>query len=200
VRIKAFRRSKIPGDMDGILSQYLARKRIEAVKPYLKDKKKILDIGCGVFRWQNLLPAGAEYIGFDYQGTVIKYNQSHFPHQFFRANAETDDLSFCGGNFDLIMMLAAIEHFRQPEVVLKKIKRRLSPQGMVVLTTPHLVGNLILNLGAKFRIFSQDKETHYSLLNYQKIKRLALLTGYKIAIYKRFLAGFNQLVVLKTHQ
>lgn len=188
--------SKIPGNMNGILSRYLIKKRIKAIKPYLKGKKRILDIGCGVFRWQNLLSTDVEYIGIDREEAIIKYNQNHFHYQFFSTNVETDDLSFCGDNFDLIIMLAVIEHFNRPDIVLKKLKFMLNPRGVIVLTTPHPTGNFILNFGAKIGIFSRDKHNHHKLLNHKAIKELVCASGYKIIKYECFLSGFNQLAVL----
>ncbi len=193
---KFYHENKIEGDLNGILSSYLIKKRIEAIRPYLKGKKRILDIGCGVFRWTNLLPTEVEYIGIDWEEAIIKYNQNHFHYQFFSANVETDDFSFCGGDFDLVIMLAVIEHFNRPDIVLKKLKRMLNPHGIIVLTTPYPAGNFILNFGAKIRIFTRDKHTHHNLLDYKTIKELVCASGYKIIKYERFLSGLNQLAVL----
>lgn len=189
-------KDKISGDMNGILSNYLIRKRVDAIRPYLKDKMRILDIGCGIFRWQNLLSPKVEYIGIDYEESITRYNKNHFNYQFFTTNVETDELDFYNQDFDLIIMVAVLEHFNRPDVVLRKLKKMLNSNGILAMTTPHPGGDFILNYGAKIKIFSQDKHMHHKLLNFKAIQCLTDSTGYKIIEYKRFLYGLNQLVIL----
>ncbi|MCK5706683.1 MAG: methyltransferase domain-containing protein [Candidatus Aureabacteria bacterium] len=188
---------KITGDMNGLLSPFLIKKRMEVVIPFIRERNKILDVGCGVFRWKDFLPDGIEYMGVDFEDTIIEYNRMHFKQKFIKADLEKNDIGSCGANFDLILMLAVIEHFDNPVNVLKGLHKVLSEKGVICLTTPHVIGNLILNWGAKIKIFSQDKHQHHELLNYRKIKKLAYESGFKLIKYKRFLYGFNQLVILE---
>ena len=183
--------------MNGIVSPYLTQKRAQACKPYLAGKKKILDIGSGLFKWENMLDPDTEYVGVDSAREIIRYNREISHHKFHRLDAEQDDLWICGSDFDLVLMIAVIEHFKDPQSVLQKLKVMLGIDGTIILTTPHPVGDWILNSGSRFGIFSSDKHTHHNLLNYGSISRLACCTGLCLVEYKRFLLGFNQLVVLK---
>ncbi len=42
--------SLIAGDLDGLLSGFLRRAHQRAVSSYLREARKVLDMGCGVFR------------------------------------------------------------------------------------------------------------------------------------------------------
>jgi 2-polyprenyl-3-methyl-5-hydroxy-6-metoxy-1,4-benzoquinol methylase len=188
---------KIKGDLDGLLSQYLISKRLDLLCPFLKGRRHLLDVGCGVFRMGALLSSDVEYVGIDSEPEIIKYNQRLFKYPFFLVNVETEDLRFLGKEFDLILMLAVIEHLKHPENVLKNLRPLLSEEGILLLTTPHPIGASLLRIGSRIAIFSRDKGQHQKLLNYYRMKRLADATGFKMIRYKRFLLGFNQLIVLK---
>lgn len=191
-----FYRSKVSGDMNGLVSGYLIKKRIDALKPYVKNKKKICDIGCGIFRWQRLLASDTEYVGIDSLQSIVEYNSKYFKHNFFCLDIETADIGGIGNEFDLIIMSAVIEHFRDPLAILKKLASILKRDGQIALTTPHPRGDIILNWGARFKIFSNDKYTHNDLLDYEAIKKLAVNADYKLLEYRRFLMGLNQVAVL----
>lgn len=191
-------RTDIPGDLNGFMSPYLHRRRIAAVRPYLRGCRRILDIGCGVLRRQDLLPPDAEYVGVDCEESVIQHNRAHAaPFEFVVADVECDGLSACGKGFDAVVMLAVLEHLHDPQNVLAKLASLLNPDGIIAATVPHPAGETILNLGSRFRIFAQDKHQHHSMLDYEGLRRLANDAHYRLATYKRFLWGFNQLVIFR---
>ena len=190
-------KSKVAGDMNGLFSGYLIKKRTDTIRPYLKNKKKICDIGCGIFRWQEMLSPAADYIGVDSLQAIVGYNRKHFKYKFFCLDIEADSLECLGNDFDLIIMSAVIEHFADPLKVLRKLSPLLSPCGQIIVTTPHPKGNLILNWGVLLQFFSNDKHTHNDLLDHSALTKLANDACYELREYKRFLMGFNQLVVLE---
>jgi 2-polyprenyl-3-methyl-5-hydroxy-6-metoxy-1,4-benzoquinol methylase len=191
-----FYKSKTAGDMNGLLSGYLIRKRFQAIAPYLDNKEKVFDIGCGVFRWKKALAPTTRYVGVDLLESVIDYNRQCFGHTFDCLDVEKDALDKYNSNFDMIIMAAVIEHFDNPLDVLKKLKATLKTGGQLVFTTPHPRGEKLLNIGSLFGFFSNDKHTHHDLLDQAIIEKLAVSAGYQLTSYKRFLAGLNQLVVL----
>lgn len=190
------KKQHIEGDLNGFFSAFLIKKRLEVLKPYLKGKKRILDVGCGIFRMGPLLPSNAEYTGIDFADSIIAYNKSRFNHAFYCLDVEQNSLPDFGKPFDLIIMLAAIEHFADPVPVLMKLKAHLSPDGVIVFTTPHPCGERVLNIGSELGLFSRDKDQHHALMPFGEIKKLSRLAGFDLVAYKRFLFGFNQLAVL----
>jgi 2-polyprenyl-3-methyl-5-hydroxy-6-metoxy-1,4-benzoquinol methylase len=189
--------AQISGDLNGLLSPFLHRRRFAAVRPYLRGRRWILDVGCGVFAWDNQLPPGVEYVGVDCQEAVIQYNRTHTPHTFLLADVEEEDLRIPHRRFDLVLLLAVLEHFYDPRRVLERLAPLLCPEGIIAMTVPHPTGSFILSAGARFRIFAQDKSQHHSLLDEDGLKRLASDAGYEPVAYRRFLCGFNQLVIMK---
>jgi 2-polyprenyl-3-methyl-5-hydroxy-6-metoxy-1,4-benzoquinol methylase len=187
----------IPGDLDGLLSMHLLRRRMDIVQPFLRRGKRILDLGCGVFRWQGRIPSGADYVGVDREVCVIQHNRAHTPYKFVLADIEQDDLSACGDQFDIVLLLATLEHFRDPRGVLDKVAQLLTADGIIILTTPHPAGDVVLRAGAHMGIFARDKQQHHSLLDQHELGRLAADTHLEVTTYKRFQAGFNQLVILR---
>ncbi len=186
------------GSLNGYLSKFLMQTRRKHVAPYLKHKQHILEIGCGIFGWTDFLHKDSYYVGIDCEETIIQYNNQHFPYQFFEADIEKNSNIRFDNNFDVILLIAVLEHFSDPDKVLNKLKPLLNKGGKVVLTTPHPAGDNILNVGAKFGFFADDKEEHQELLGYKAIESIAKLSGYKIVKYKRFLFYFNQLIVLES--
>jgi len=187
---------KIKGDLNGLLSQFLIRRRQAMVTPYVTGANRVLDVGCGVFRWGRLIMPSTTYVGIDIEPAVVLYNQEHFPYTFSQMDIENSDLSILGGDYDLIIMLAVVEHLHNPSACLNKMMSMLSNNGYLVITTPHPFGNSILNIGSFFRIFSQDKHTHNMLLGKNHLEELAIQVNAKVVEYERFLFGFNQKIVL----
>lgn len=186
----------IQGELNGLLSGFLTRKRNRVVMPFIKGCSRICDIGCGIYSWSDLIDSKVHYVGLDIKDEIVKYNQEHFSHAFYVKDIEHDGLGEVGTDYDLVIMLAVLEHFNKPDVVLKKVKGILATNGLVVLTTPHPCGNLMLEFGAKIHIFSDDKHTHNRLLNKRMINKAAKVAGLKVLKYNRFLFGCNQFVLL----
>lgn len=186
----------VRGELNGLLSGFLTRKRLQAVKSSIEGKNRICDIGCGIYCWEDIIPSETYYVGLDIERDIVTYNCAHFEHSFYTRNVEKEDLDDLDANFDLVIMLAMLEHFDHPAPVLKKVKKLLAPNGLIVLTTPHPYGNLILEFGAKLHIFSDDKHTHNQLMDKTMISEAAKDAGLKILKYKRFLFGLNQMALL----
>lgn len=176
---------------EGLLSSYLRKKRMEAVKPYLLGY--VLDVGCGT-GLLSLYVEADRYIGIDkdqYSLDVAIYN---FPkHQFISVFPDTEI------KFDTIVALAVIEHITYPEVFLKELAQRLRNNNSCILcTTPHPYTSWIHKIGANLGFFSKHaNDEHNQLLNRTDFIALSKKTNLFIAYYKRFLFGMNQLIILK---
>ena len=195
------KRKTVQGDLNGLLSNFLIQQRQNIVKPYLDKKKNILDLGCGVFRWNNLLEPVINYTGVDIETDIISFNKKHYPeYSFYQKNLDEEELSLPQDNFDLVIMLAILEHLENPAIVLKEVRDTLKDDGIVILSTPHPRGEDILEIGSKFKIFSQDKHQHQPLFNREKIQGIAEQADLKIVEFQTFLFGFNQKVILSKKQ
>ena len=186
--------------LNGLLSGFLARKRKEKALPYIKNSKKILDVGCGLSLWGKTIKSNQQYLGIDISKSIIKKNleNNSFHNQNFQCfDFDHNDENELGNGFDLIIMLAIIEHFPNPSKSMKIIARLLKPGGKIVITTPTPYGDVILDIGAKFRIFATDKHEHNELFNYASLKAVTENANLKLRHYEKFLFFQNQFAVLE---
>ena len=191
------KRKTVQGDLNGLLSNFLIKQRQNTVKPYLDKKRNILDLGCGVFRWNNLLQPATSYTGVDTELDIISFNKKHYPeYSFYQKNLDKEELSLPQNNFDFVIMLAVLEHLEKPVKVLNEVRKTLQDDGIIILTTPHPRGENVLEIGSKVRIFSQDKHQHQPLFNREKIQDIAEQAKLKIVEFQTFLLGFNQKIIL----
>lgn len=127
------------------------------------SNKKVLDLGC--FSGNNLsiyLAENArEYIGLDLSDVGIKKLNEKISHLKNSKGIVADFLSdtdFPDNNFDLIYAYGVLHHFQNVDVIINRLKQKLSSNGVVISYDP-----LETNLPVKFfrtiyRPFQSDKD------------------------------------------
>lgn len=180
------------GDLDGVLSPYLRRQRLEAAKPYVKGS--VLDFGCGTAEICAFADESS-YVGVDIDESILQVARSRFPRARFYTPAEFSAVP--ASTFDTVTALAVIEHLPDPPGFLREMKKHATPSGRIVLTTPNPMLDWAHGLGARFGIFAKEShDEHQSLLDHAGLNAAAAAAGLKVLTYKRFLFGANQLAVL----
>jgi SAM-dependent methyltransferase len=176
---------------EGLLSPFLRRKRIKAVRPFLRGL--VLDVGCGTGELARLVSSDS-YYGFDRdQDSINIAHQQLSNHQFHTRMPDQ-------GRFDTVVALAVIEHSAEPESFLRNLCLYLRPdlQSRIILTTPHPKLEWAHDLGARLGLFSlHASEEHETLFDRASLQSLAEAADCPVLLYKRFLLGANQLIVLK---
>lgn len=87
--------------------------------------KRVLDVGGGVGRHQDLFKNSVEYLILDNDPKVK-------PHIL----ADAEELPFEGGSFDCVLCSEVLEHVKNPLRVIQEIERVLAPDGILILTVP----------------------------------------------------------------
>lgn len=177
----------------GRLSPFLRRRRTRAAYPYLVGR--ILDYGCGVGSLVESLDP-TSYVGVDQDAESIEQARQNYPTAEFFSTAEFDEDSGC---FNTVVSLAVIEHVSDPVRFLTTLARYLGDEreDRIVITTPHPNLEWVHHTGANIGLFSADaEEEHESLLDRKELAESALSAGLRVARYKRFLLGANQLAVM----
>jgi 2-polyprenyl-3-methyl-5-hydroxy-6-metoxy-1,4-benzoquinol methylase len=177
----------VPDQASGILSPWLRKRRINAVKPYLQGK--ILDFGCGVGVLAGIC-GNENYTGVDIDEESVKIAKASYPDLEFTCKLPEDE------QFDVVVMMAIIEHIDDPIELLKKFSALLKPNGKIVLTTPHPSVEAIHTFGSKIKLFSSNAaEEHENLFDRKSMNNSLEKAGLNLLHYKRFLFGANQLFI-----
>lgn len=174
----------------GMLSYWLVRRRQQAVRRYLRGR--VLDFGCGVGTLAEICdPAG--YVGCDTDPRKLEIARRDRPqHRFEIVLPE-------GERFDTVAALAFIEHVHDPAGYLRSFAGLLNPGGRIVLTTPHPSLEWVHTSGARIGLFSHAAhDEHEDLIDRARVRELLTGTGMRLAVYRRFLFGANQLFVLSS--
>ncbi len=180
---------------EGILSPFLRRSRIFAVEKFIRGC--VLDIGCGSGGLADYVRA-ERYYGYDVDVGVLNRARSLHPHHYF-----SNKLPMPGVRaFDTVAALAVIEHVENPDELLRNVVPLLnySEDSSIVLTTPNPWFERVYRFGSAVRLFSAVAHgEHKRLLDLDALVRLSGSVGLRVAVYRRFLFGANQLAVFKRH-
>jgi 2-polyprenyl-3-methyl-5-hydroxy-6-metoxy-1,4-benzoquinol methylase len=188
---------KKDGQITGLLSPFLEQTRLRQAARHIPAGAAILDIGCGRARILRHIAPPKRYVGLDVLSAPVESNRAAYPqHEFLIVDSQRADLAGLGA-FDVILMVAVIEHFHHPLDVLRQSASRLTEHGHIVITTPHPRGERVLDVGARFRICSPEAhEEHQPLLRKEQLRDLAQQAGLRLHHYRTFLCGMNQLAIL----
>lgn len=177
-----------------LLSAFLQRQRRTAVSPYIYGD--VLDLGCGVTDIWTLLRPDQHYVGVEGHAGMLRWLIENRPgHEFHQRDLDKDDLAL-EGQFDTILMLAVIEHLKEPDRVLAQIPRYLKPDGKLLITTPSPWGDVIHRNGARIGLFYMDAvRQHQTIFTYDGLRVRLERNGLNTIHYQTFLLGGNQLFV-----
>ena len=111
------------------------------LRPHLRGKQTILDYGCGLgFLLQEFLALGMGGAGLDFsQEAMRKANERLRGHPNFLGTFDLEALKESRLKFDAITVVEVVEHLydEQLEPVLAQLSDFLSPEGIVIFSTPN---------------------------------------------------------------
>lgn len=139
---------------------------------YCQPGESHLDIGCGDGYFLRRSPCN-EAIGIDMRLGDAAVNSAH-------------PLPFEDNRFNLVTMLAVLEHLTEPQAVICDIARVLRPGGRLVLTTPKKAADGLIRLYVKD--LDDEHETYFDESSMKKLVEGVL----KPVGYHSFLLGLNQ--------
>jgi SAM-dependent methyltransferase len=109
------------------------------VYKYLKGKSKlkILELGCGYgYLTYAMQKAGNQSFGIDLSQRAINFAKEKFG-DYFDAISIEDFIKSCSEKYDFIVATEVVEHLFDVPDFLEKLKKILSPNGRILLTTPN---------------------------------------------------------------
>lgn len=147
------------------ITRYFFLKRFRIVDEYLNERRyfEALDVGCGIgFMLPMLYRRAGKTVGFDYSQDVLDYaeymsKKKCLSMRFIKGDIEK--LPFKDKEFELVVCLSVLEHFKNPEVPLAELKR-VTRHTLIVgypTETPifHFLHNTVSRLSPKRRIINK---------------------------------------------
>lgn len=112
----------------------------------IKTNSKLLDVGCGRGDFLNgFIKSGCDGYGVDFTSTAEKYCPNA---KLYQADIEKNGMPFEDNYFDVIFSKSVIEHFYDPDKLIKECKRCLKPGGLIIVMAPSWEHN--------YRIYFED--------------------------------------------
>jgi alkylated DNA repair protein alkB family protein 8 len=114
---------------------------LETFAHYIKDKQKIIDLGCGNGRLLKLINnKQVDYTGIDYSKKLIEIAKNKYPNQRFKVD-NILNLSLDNNTYDLGLSIAVLHHIppgEKQEKAVKEMSRVLKPKAKAIVSVWNL--------------------------------------------------------------
>jgi 2-polyprenyl-3-methyl-5-hydroxy-6-metoxy-1,4-benzoquinol methylase len=116
--------------------QFMLRRKVRLIKRYTGlTKGRLLDIGCGTGHFLSAMKlAGWEVEGIEKSPKARSFAESEFGLSVTDTSQIATHKDF---SFDCITLWHVLEHFNDPEMIMKEIRRLLKPDGVCVIALPN---------------------------------------------------------------
>ncbi len=165
---------------------------LEAVKP----GAHVLDIGCGQgYVAEEMAKTAAEIVGIDQY-----IRPSSNPRiQFRRFDLDTGEFPVDVSEFDQIFMLDVIEHLRDPEVFMEKLRAAAAHKRPEIVLTTANIGFVVTRLMLFLGHFNYGRKgildrTHTRLFTFASLRELFAQTGYEVTEVRGIPAPFPKAI------
>lgn len=178
------------------LEPILRRMRVKIVLPTIQRYPdcQLLDVGCG---WDyRLLKTVEPFIG---SGVGIDFKVQEMESTKIKTvrMRMTDQLPFESESFDIVTMLAVLEHLSDPLRMMSETERVLKKEGRLVLTVPSKIAKPVLEfLAYRLHIVSEvEMKDHKQYFNHNDLRKLLCQSGMTIEQHRYFQMGMNNYCV-----
>lgn len=176
-----------------IIDRTLSHMRYKNVMPYIRKDLVVADIGCGKegLFLKSISSKIKNGFGFDFKlKKEIKYEN---------ITLINGDFSKHKGKFDIVIMMAVLEHLDHPLKILKQIHSKLKKGGVLILTTPDKSSKWILEfLAFKLHIINEEEILdHKHYFNKKELFSIMAAAKFSKIKHKHFQLGLNNFVVAK---
>lgn len=174
------------------LEPLLRKLRLQRVIAHVPNNSVILDIGCGTSAafLNAVSPHIKEGVGIDFKAKDnVQFNNI----RTIQLKLEKR-LPFEESSFEVVTMLAVLEHIEEEQELLQEIHRVLVPTGKLILTVPSIWSQPVLEfLAYKLKIVSElEIRDHKRYYNRQRLKKVLIdIAGFKEFNHQYFQFGMN---------
>jgi ubiquinone/menaquinone biosynthesis C-methylase UbiE len=174
--------------------RFVAKQRFLATLPHVRQGSRVCDVGCGVEAAFLNFAAGRIAAGSGVDDQVLASQTSRW--NLIHADIQKK-LPFADRQFDHVVMLAVLEHLKQPELVLAECFRILAPGGSLILTWPSSLVDPLLHLLRTLGFVSKEMESeeHQKRLPLAELLVMLREIGFEKFYHRRFEMCLNNLLV-----
>jgi SAM-dependent methyltransferase len=153
----------------------------------LGDARRVLDVGCSTgYLAQRMQSRGATVVGVELDERAAEQAR-RFCEAVYVGDVETMELPFEPGTFDAVVCGDIIEHLRDPQSFLARVRPVLATDGRLVLSTPN-VANWAMRIGLLFGRFRYTEwgildRTHAHLFTRKTLEECLAAAGYRITVF-----------------
>jgi glycosyltransferase involved in cell wall biosynthesis len=157
----------------------------------------ILDIGCGQgYVAQHLAEKAAHVIGVD---QYIREKSDNPKIEFKHWDMDSREFPINASDFDQIFMLDVIEHLKDPEVFMEKLRAAAANKRPEIVLTTANIGFIVTRLMLLFGNFNYGRKgildrTHTRLFTFSSMRELFAQTGYTVLEVRGIPAPFPKAV------
>lgn len=155
------------------LEPILRKIRLQRVINHIPKNSLLLDVGCGTSAafLKAISPNLKQGFGVDFKVDDAQFNNIQTTQLRFDNKLPFDDASF-----DVVTMLAVLEHIEKEQEILKEIYRVLVPGGKLIITVPSVWSQPVLELMAyKLKIVSEAEiRDHKRYYNREKLHKVLI--------------------------
>ena len=148
--------------------------------------KRVLDVGCSSgYLARPLVAAGCTVVGVEFDPAAAEEARSVCS-EVLVGDVEAMDLPYDPASFDVVLCGDLVEHLRDPETFLARVRPLLRPDGRLVLTTPN-VANWSMRLGllaGRWRYTERGilDRTHTHLFTRKTLVEALERAGYRVDV------------------
>lgn len=183
---------------EAILEPILRKIRIEKVLPAVRQCPdcRLLDIGCG--RDYQFLKTIEPFVGFGV-GIDFKVPETKTEKIETLQMMMSGSLPFESGSFDIVTMLAVLEHLVDPVGMIAEVERVLRKGGRLIMTVPGTMAKPVLRFLA-FRLHMVNEvemKGHRRYFNRTDLYHLVMNSGMIMEQHRYFELGMNNFCVAR---
>jgi 2-polyprenyl-3-methyl-5-hydroxy-6-metoxy-1,4-benzoquinol methylase len=183
----------------GKQDKYYSESRVEVVPFILPDARSILDVGCGNGYFLKLAKdkTGAETWGLEYELNVAEEAKCRVD-KVLTGSIESLADSLPDKYFDCIVFNDILEHLYQPELILEKVRPKLSEKGIIIASIPNVryISNLVELILRKEWEYKDEgilDSTHIRFFTQKSMRRIFEEAGLSVTLQ----VGINEFSSIK---
>lgn len=161
---------------------HINRQRLGWLKS-IKPSGRLLDMGCGRgYFLQHARSYGYEVEGIEISAMAAKYAQAQFGLAVRMADLQVPGALDGSKPYDIITLWHVLEHFREPLLILRKLGKCLSPEGILVIEVPnlHSLKFLLSPVGHRW-VGGNHPRYHCSFFTARTLAKMLVEAGLSIA-------------------